>query len=238
MQFRRRRSLRSAEASEGTETPARLQVGSAASLALSAGALVVSGAALAAVPAVRDCSLRGMVPLRWQLECLRSRKAGEELDVLAERLSSLPGAWRALVLSSRSPMEKGREAEWHKGGRPGCAPARLPPDVGGGDWEVGAYSAGPASGSLGTRLHQSTILLSRAIPTASPTPFAALRASHLPPPPHTSRSRLPPSPLRRGIHQRRRFPSARSQPALLFSPAGGGQPAGCDGAARRRRVQL
>jgi len=35
-------------------------------------------------------------PPRWQLECLRSRKAGEELDGLAERIGSLPeGAERA-----------------------------------------------------------------------------------------------------------------------------------------------
>ena len=38
-------------------------------------------------------------PQAWQLECLRSRKAGEDLDALAERLAGLPGAsagaWRA-----------------------------------------------------------------------------------------------------------------------------------------------
>jgi hypothetical protein len=37
-------------------------------------------------------------PQLWQLECLRSRKAGEDLDMLAERIAGLPGAlpaWRA-----------------------------------------------------------------------------------------------------------------------------------------------
>ena len=48
-----------------------------------------SGAALAAK--------NSAAPLAWQLECLRSRKAGEDLDALAERLAGLtPGAFSAL----------------------------------------------------------------------------------------------------------------------------------------------
>jgi hypothetical protein len=31
-----------------------------------------------------------LVPEAWQLECLRSRKAGEDLQQLAERLASVP----------------------------------------------------------------------------------------------------------------------------------------------------
>jgi len=50
-----------------------------------------------------------MIPQRWQLECLRSRKAGEELDVLAERLSGLPGETVSL-LAARHSVRRGCNA--------------------------------------------------------------------------------------------------------------------------------
>jgi len=42
-----------------------------------------SGAAPSTAAAV------AVAPLPWQLECLRSRKAGEDLDALADRLAGL-----------------------------------------------------------------------------------------------------------------------------------------------------
>jgi len=58
-------------------------------------------------------------PPRWQLECLRSRRAGEELDQLAERLAALPGA--PCSVAYRAAI---RAAAVERLGRDGCVGER------------------------------------------------------------------------------------------------------------------